>query len=127
MGAKRAGQSWRNSAAWRKYKEAFEDFRGKARLVQNFSGTSVPDRASLDTALTEMEIAREYCQICRNALLEEMGQDVAASDTGLRSPREGAVREMAALLWELEGRRDGRALEDWYRAEEILHCSALHR
>jgi hypothetical protein len=30
------------------------------------------------------------------------------------------IREIAELLWECEGRREGRADEDWYRAQEIL-------
>jgi hypothetical protein len=34
------------------------------------------------------------------------------------------IREFAQLLWDFEDRRDGRAEDDWYRAEKIVRSAA---
>jgi hypothetical protein len=42
---------------------------------------------------------------------------VAAVCSGGGQPREQAIRERAYQIWEAEGRRDGKELDHWLRAE----------
>jgi hypothetical protein len=42
---------------------------------------------------------------------------VAAISSGGGQPREQAIRERAYQIWEAEGRRDGKELDHWLRAE----------
>ena len=43
--------------------------------------------------------------------------------TALKGPRfEEAIRREAYSLWELDGRQDGRDLEYWLQAKEIVRC-----
>jgi hypothetical protein len=84
-----------------------------------------PDRQAIDAALLELEKARvtynHRRDILAQQLLNRSGQPVLqeqAADAVRPSP--DRVRAIAELRWELAGRPDGTADEDWYHAEEIV-------
>lgn len=119
MGQRQSRDS-HSTPAWWRYRQAFENFREKVRSVQNLAAVEIHDQATIDSAVLEMEIAKECYKAARDALFLEMipSQDrrfVASGD----GRNEEDVRELAELLWELEGRPEGSALDDWYRAENI--------
>jgi DUF2934 family protein len=119
MGARQSPDS-RIAQTWRRYREAFENFREKVRNVQNLALLENRDQATIDTAVLEMEMAKEHYNTARDALFLEMApfksRRVAPPENGWR---EKGIRELAELLWELEGKPEGSALDDWYRAEDI--------
>lgn len=112
-----------NVPLWREYRRAFEEFARKARIVQSLKESAGPARASIDDALLELERARLYYNNRRDALAAAMlpGSNLAplVSDGHV-----GHIREFAQLLWDFENRREGRADDDWYRAERIVRSAA---
>jgi Protein of unknown function (DUF2934) len=112
-----------NVILWREYRQAFQEFARKAQSVQSLKEAPEPARASIDNALLELERARLHYNDCRDALASALLPD---SKLGPAAPREHVqhIREFAQLLWDFEDRRDGRADEDWYRAEKIVRSAA---
>jgi Protein of unknown function (DUF2934) len=112
-----------NIVLWRAYRQAFSEFACKARRVQALKETSGPARASIDDALVELERARLHHNNCRDALAAALRPNSILASP---APRDhvGHIREFALLLWDFEDRRDGRAEEDWYRAEKIVRSAA---
>ena len=112
-----------NVALWREYRQAFAEFARKARTVQSLKENAGPARASIDDALIELERARLYHNNCRDTLAAAL---LPNSNLASPAPRDqsGHIREFAQLLWDLEDRRDGRADDDWYRAEKIVRSAA---
>lgn len=102
---------------WHEYRSAFEHFSEMARSVQKLKEESTPDTGRIEAALLELERARMQYSKRRDALAYSL----------LLPKREYAahVKRIAQLLWELEGRRDGRADEHWFRAERIVQSSVL--
>ena len=101
------------------YRSAFEEFSRKVQRVQHLTVEENPDVAALDTALLELEHARLAYNTCRDALARHL---LASSTPRTHGDR---VKKMAELLWEVEGRPEGTADQDWHRAEEIVrHLSA---
>jgi len=96
------------------YRSAFEEFSRRVQRVQDLTADENPDVAALDSALLELEKARLAYNLCRDALASHL---MASSTPRTYGDR---VRRMAELLWEVEGRPDGTADEDWHRAEEIV-------
>jgi len=112
-----------NVALWREYRRAFEEFARKARIVQSLKEGAGPAPASIDDALLELERARLHYNNCRDALAAALrpGSNLAPMASGHHV---GHIRELARLLWDFENRRDGRADDDWYRAEKIVRSAA---
>jgi DUF2934 family protein len=118
-----AEQPSTNVSLWREYRQAFREFARKAQSVQSLREAPEPARASIDNALIELERARLHYNDCRDALAAALRPD---SQLASAPPREQVqhIREFARLLWDFEDRRDGRADEDWYRAERIVRSAA---
>lgn len=112
-----------NVGLWREYRQAFQEFARKAQSVQSLRDALNPARASIDDALIELERARLHYNNCRDALASAL---LPNSKLAFASPREHVqhIREFAQLLWDFEDRRDGRADDDWYRAEKIVRSAA---
>jgi hypothetical protein len=112
-----------NVSLWREYRQAFREFARKAQSVQSLKEAPEPARASIDDALLELERARLHYNDCRDALASALRPD---SQLASAPPREHVqhIREFARLLWDFEDRRDGRADDDWYRAEKIVRSAA---
>jgi hypothetical protein len=113
------------STATRTYRQAFENFRERVRAVQTLYGGH-SSREKIDTAILELEKARQDYRAARNALLREM---IPSDHTPPQSPdsawNQECIREIAQLLWELEGRPEGAALDNWHRAEEIARRAVV--
>jgi len=78
------------------------------------------DRKAIDAALLEMERARVEYNRSRDVLAQQL---LSAPPESMSNPaKAGAdrVREIAELRWELAGKPEGTAEDDWYRAEEIV-------
>jgi hypothetical protein len=109
-----------STPAWRQYRQAFDNFREKVRRVQILAADGQHDQTAIDCAVLDMEIAKEDYKTARDTLFLEM---IASENHRAAPPQtsrnEDGVRELAELLWELEGRPEGSALNDWYRAENI--------
>jgi iron uptake system EfeUOB component EfeO/EfeM len=112
-----------NVSLWREYRLAFQEFARKAQSVQSLKDALNPARASIDDALIDLERARLHYNNCRDALASAL---LPNSKLAFAAPREHVqhIREFAQLLWDLDDRRDGRADDDWYRAEKIVRSAA---
>ncbi len=112
-----------NVSLWREYRQAFQEFAHKAQSVQSLKDALNLASASIDNALLELERARLRYNNCRDALASSL---VPNSKLALAAPREHVqhIREFALLLWDFEDRREGRADDDWYRAEKIIRSAA---
>ena len=123
MGTKRNPLS-HITPTWQRYREAFKNFREKVRNVQNLTLGNDRDQSRIDAVVLEMEIAKEDYNSARDALFSEMAPHANGRVSYAENTRsEQEVRELAELLWELEGRPEGSALDDWYRAESIYRRS----
>lgn len=110
---------------WQAYRQAFDQFSRSVRLVQNLTANPNPDRAALDTALLELEKARENYVVCRDDLAQKLMPGPSRREFAV-APAETdkeRVTSVAQLLWEAAGRPDGSAEDDWHRAEEIIRRS----
>jgi hypothetical protein len=103
----------------RAYRLAFEDFARSARRVQALKAQANADRSEVDAALLELEKARVFYNKCRDGLFEHLRSDAHGKDN---SPlyQTARVQEIAQLRWESNGKPNGTADEDWYKAEEIV-------
>jgi hypothetical protein len=110
-----------STAALRNYRRSFANLREEVRKIQQLSAGSAPDRAVIDAAVLDMEKAWQDYRSARDILLRQLAPASYAriARSGTVSP-ENEVRHIAELLWELEGKREGAALDDWYRAENIV-------
>ena len=82
---------------------------------------SNPDRQAIDAALLELEKARVVYNYRRDILAQQLLNSAPVSAT-IQSSAD-RVREVAELRWELAGKPDGTADDDWYRAEEIVRLA----
>ena len=82
-----------------------------------------PDRQSIDAALLELEKARVHYNHRRDILAQNLLSSAPAAPE-LYVPSAERVRAVAELRWELAGKPEGTAEDDWYRAEEIVRRGA---
>ncbi len=105
------------------YRRAFAEFAGKARQARALMAASNPDWPAIDATLLELERARlDY-----NRHRDILAQLLSSQQPGAHSlpphsaePHANRVRAIAELRWELAGKPDGTAEENWFRAEEIV-------
>jgi hypothetical protein len=115
--------------AWRAYRIAFRNLSQKVRSVQFLRGQTNIDQAAVDAALLELEQASVVYKSCRDALAYRL---LPPSRRGLlwQEPidssqlAEARVRRIAELRWEVRGKPEGTANEDWNHAEEIIRRTA---
>jgi hypothetical protein len=111
---------------WREYRVAFQEFSRAVRKIQIPRANVTPDAAATNASLLELERSRLRYGRSRDALACALLQPSHPNRASLcDSPRndEGHVRRIAELLWEFDDRRDGRADENWRRAEEIVRSA----
>ena len=106
------------------YRNAFAEFALKVRQAQASMAVSNPDWQAIDAALLELEKARVNYNRQRDILAQQLlnSSEEQGSD-GVES-HSSRVKEIAELRWELAGKPEGTAEEDWYRAEEIVRRAA---
>ena len=104
---------------WQAYREAFDDFAQKVRQVQLLAAHPGVEQQAIDKALLELETAHALYNATRDILAEQFLPSPAA---GQDTPHDHVhnVKHLAALRWEMSGRPEGTADDDWYRAEEIV-------
>ena len=101
------------------YRAAFAEFAQKARQARALMCAVSPDWAAIDAALLDLERARVNYNHRRDILAQSLSTD--AAPLPLASPLDASrVGEIAQLRWELAGKPEGTAEENWYRAEEII-------
>jgi hypothetical protein len=107
------------------YRSAFTEFAGKVRQTRALMAGANPDRQAIDAALLELEKAHVTYNRYRDLLAQKLLRSVppAPVPDSLRALSD-RVRAVAELRWELAGRPEGTAEDDWYRAEEIVRRSA---
>lgn len=120
----RQNHSLRATAAWQSYRRAFDNFRSAVRTVQNLSADGNPAKATVDAAVLNMQQAHEDYRCARDTLARELIPSIQPGFAPRNPSTRDGVKEVAELLWELEGRPDGTALDDWYRAENIVRRAA---
>jgi hypothetical protein len=119
-------QSLAKTDLWWAYRRAFEDFSKSVEHVQTLSARPCPDRAAMEAALLEVEKARLFYNRCRDALAQQLLRTTSAGRNSAPLPpdspqvRADRIRGIAELLWEVSGKPEGTAEDDWYRAEDIL-------
>jgi len=109
---------------WQAYREAFEDFAQKVRQVQLLAASPGVEQQAIDKALLDLETAHALYNTTRDILAEQfLPAPAAAQDT----PHDHVhnVKDLAALRWEMSGRPEGTADDDWYQAEEIVSLVKL--
>ena len=102
---------------WQAYREAFDDFAQKVRQVQLLAARPGVEQHAIDKALLELETAHALYNATRDVLAEQFLPTPAA---GKPHDHVANVKDLAALRWEMSGRPEGTADDDWYRAEEIV-------
>jgi len=82
--------------------------------------TPSADRQAIDAALLELEKARAIYHHQRDILAQQLLNSTLPEPASLSD----RVKEVAELRWELAGKPEGTAEDDWYRAEEIVRRAA---
>lgn len=103
------------------YQSAFEKFSLKAKRVQELVDRPAADGTVMEAALLEMERARLAYAEARDALARELMPSLGAA---ARQREAAGVQGIAELLWQVAGRPEGTAHQDWVRAEEIARRAA---
>lgn len=104
---------------WQAYREAFDDFAQKVRQVQLLAASPGVDQQAIDQALLDLETAHTFYNATRDILAEQF---LPSASVAQDTPHDHVhnVRHLATLRWEMSGRPEGTAEDDWYRAEEIV-------
>jgi hypothetical protein len=108
------------AAAEREYRIAFEEFSQQARKFQSLTAQPNLDRAVVDAALLDLEKAHLAYTNCRNVLADQLAHTDVNAGSLSEQVSADRIRTIAKLLWEVAGKPEGSAREDWYRAEEIV-------
>jgi len=107
------------ATAYSDYRTAFAEFADKVRQSRALVAAAKPDWQAIDAALLEVEKARANYEHRRNTLAKELLNSPDAAPDGVQ-PFSSRVSEIAELRWELAGKPEGTADENWYRAEDIV-------
>ena len=111
---------------WRYYRLAFVEFSRVARKVQSLKAETNPKQSEIGAALLALEKARLAHNHARDLLAYTILRPAhrPASGADPRHAYATHVKGIAELLWELEGRRDGKSEDDWFLAERIVQNAA---
>ena len=104
---------------WQAYREAFDAFAQKVRQVQLLAAHPGVEQQAIDKALLDLETAHALYNTTRDVLAEQFLPSSAARQDVAHDHVDN-VKDLAALRWEMSGRPEGTAEDDWYRAEEIV-------
>jgi hypothetical protein len=104
------------------YLRAFRAYAEQARRLQSLTAQRHPDKTAIDAALLDLEKARWTYNQDRDALASALLRAPVLISSS--RPYSDRVRSVASLRWEVAGRPEGTAEEDWFRAEEIVGSAA---
>jgi hypothetical protein len=123
MGATQTQLS-RRQLLWQSYRDAFHHFECEAVRLSNINAQHSSNPAETESALACVEQARLSYNERRDALAASMMSPKLAEFFFLiptAAHREATrVRTLAEMLWELNGRPQGSAEDDWFRAERVV-------
>lgn len=120
-----AEQARDKSELWREYRQAFQEYALAVEEVEALKKYENLSDSAIEAALLVREKAYGRYEDCRDrlaaALLADSSRNVVPRQVLLipRGNRE-RVKDIAELIWELEHRPEGKADDDWFRAESIL-------
>jgi hypothetical protein len=123
MGAT-ATQAFDKQLLWRAYRDAFRRFDREAARLAKINARASYDPAEAEAALLCLEQARLTCNDTRDTLAAFMMSQAArqafwAIPAATRQETH-RVKGLAELFWELAGKPQGSADDDWYRAERVV-------
>lgn len=109
---------------WSAYRDAFRQFKLEAGRLADIQANSASGPAEAEKALLRVEHARLAYNDARDTLaaslmpieLSRAFWRIPATPSGERT----RVKGIAELLWELSGKPQGSADDDWYRAERVV-------
>lgn len=109
---------------WQSYRDAFREFEREAARLNDLNSQHHPDALETERALERLEHARLAYNDVRDSLAASRMSPRNAQlfwtlPPAARSHR-ARVKTIAEMLWELNGRPQGSADEDWFRAERVL-------
>lgn len=118
-------QSANKLELWREYRQAFREFARTVDYVQSLKRCANPSEAAIEAALLDRETAYARYENCRDLLAAALLSDSArrfVPRQPLTLPHENIerVKDIAESLWELENKPEGKADDDWFRAENIF-------
>jgi hypothetical protein len=112
---------------WQTYRDAFREFEHEAGRLAKIKAQSSYDPAEAEKALSRVEHARQaYNQIRDSLAASMMTPEVRRALLSIPVNADHAhdrVKSIAELLWEMAGRPQGSADDDWYRAERVVRHS----
>jgi Protein of unknown function (DUF2934) len=106
------------------YRDAFRQFQREANRLAVIKAQLSHDPAEAEKALLRVERAHLAYNHARDTLAAflmsaENSRALLAIPEGARRER-NRVKDIAELLWELAGKPQGSADDDWYRAERVV-------
>jgi len=104
-------------------------FAREAGKLAEIQASAASDRAEAEKALLRVENARLAYNDTRDALAASL-MTATASRAFWRIPaaarrEKTRVKDIAELLWELAGKPQGSADDDWYRAERVVRYAGV--
>jgi hypothetical protein len=102
------------------YRTTFQEYSIKLNALQRLMSSGTPDGTRVESALLEVEQARQAHSSARDQLAREL---VRPPLPPVANAGEHHIRETARLLWEMAGRPEGSAERDWTRAEQLVHAA----
>jgi hypothetical protein len=112
------------SKSWLEYRAAFENFSRHVQRMQALATQHEADPYEMEASVIAVELARQNYNASRDAYARELLRRSArriphSRRADLKSDRT-RVKAIAELLWDLTGRPEGTAEDNWYRAENIV-------
>ena len=108
---------------WQGYRDAFRHFEREANRLAEINGRPLYDAVEAERALLRLEQARLAYNDTRDTLAASMMPAEVRRKLWAIAPApryDGRVKDIAELFWELAGKPQGTALDDWYRAERVV-------
>jgi hypothetical protein len=123
MGATQTQLS-RKQLLWQSYRDAFRQFEREATRLAEINLKHSTNPAETERALERVEHARLAYNDVRDSLAASLlppqeAQRFFAIPSTTRRER-SRVKTIAELLWVLNGKPQGSADDDWYRAERVV-------
>ena len=107
---------------WQAYRGAFRQFQREANRLAEIKAKAASDPAETERALLRVEHARLTYSDTRDTLAASMmSPESSRKFWAIPARRDQArVKSIAELFWELAGKPQGSAEDDWYRAERVV-------
>jgi Protein of unknown function (DUF2934) len=108
---------------WQAYRDAFREFKREADRLAEIQAKFSFDPGEAEKALSRVEQARLTYNETRDTLAvrmmtPELSRTFSAIPVSTRR-EQARVKSIAELIWELTGKPQGSADDDWYRAERV--------